>query len=91
MFNDKELEELFITMINAQDKSRYEGRISCYRCNPRLIVGGKKIDDIHWDGDNFNLVWYNEYEEQEPLEYYRKEVVIQPNRNLVIYLLGGRS
>lgn len=89
-FNYKELEELFILIINAHEKSRYEGTISCYRWDPPLVIDGNKIDDIYWDGDDFNLVWYNEHEEPEPLDYYKKQVTIEPNKNIISYLLGGR-
>ena len=84
----KIMEDMFIIMVESNVKQA--GAISCHGWNDPLIINDKKIDDIFWDGDNFNLIWYNEFEEPEPLEYYKKDITIKPCKNIFIYLFGDR-
>jgi hypothetical protein len=85
--NHEDLEFLFITIIESDPKLKYEGYIPAYKWDEPLVINDKKINDVYWDGDKFNIVWYNEYGEPESLEYYKRENIIKPNRKLIELLL----
>lgn len=89
--NHNEIDNLFMTIIIAQGQDPYNADVSTYKWKPELIINGKKIDDIMSnDGETVNLVWYDKYEDPEPLEYYNRETIIQPNKNLFVVLFGGK-
>ena len=83
----KILEEMFFIMCQ---NTGLADAVSCYHWEPPLVIDGHEINYISYEMGDVHVTWYNEYEEPQPLEYYKKDVDIQPNKNIFIYLFGDR-
>ena len=89
--NHNEVDDLFLAIIHASGQDPYNAWVRADNWSPALVVDGKVIDGISSnDGESVNLVWYDAYEDPNPISYYNKMTEIEENPNLFIALFGGK-
>lgn len=80
-------EELLMIMCQNSGPNQV---IDTYNWEPKLIINEKEIDYFCIELDDLHVTWYNEFEEPQPLEYYKNRFDIEPNPNIFLYLFGDR-